>query len=566
MEKDNITKWKIILPFLCFVFSSLYFFYVKGQTNYPAMASNVSDFVEIDTLEYHTQKTYTWKKGNMYRTITLTSLKGSDRKNFLIITEENERAYDDTTEHRYIRMPVELDIKDFYVFEDVFYFCGIRQIPISEMGMRFDPLLQATQKGFIAFVPADSLFDTGFDQVSYVQVGNVIDKIIVFKDKSNSFKTTVYAMGTEKIILPPYELPAPCLGCPSPGTVIPPPEYYDFVVLYDLSSTSMKYLKSSKPNWFEKFQDISVSTGCVELVSLQYRDTVYEATTYPTQFYTPEGDKVSNKLIYRKFKTPEMISKVNCFDIRFYNNQTGTYFDDDIEKGIYNLKIDCIMPASDNFYLTFNYYEDSNTYSTILNKVKFNWGENAAQFNCLLSTEIYRGQSSRKIWDVEFDGNHSNALVLMESIDTTDCDAVYEVPLSGQSGNYFNYSTPAYDFAIKYMLPNNVFYGGNEIFNGIPFSSITRLEDDVYRLAGCLMNASKANILSYFQFRGFTQGNCQTVSTRQVKNKPFPVHFNYETQYNDINVGNLGASIKTMTISDHKPVIGEGDCQNTNLD
>ena len=57
----------------------------------------------------------------------------------------------------------------------------------------------------------------------------------------------------------------------------------------------------------------------------------------------------------------------------------------------------------------------------------------------------------------------------------------------------------------------------------------------------------------------------QTVGGKLERKDNF-AYWNYETQYNDINVGTLGASIKTMTISDHKPVIGEGDCQNTNLD
>lgn len=559
MERDNITKWKIILLFLCFAFL-FPIFHLNGQDLDGCSTLSANVFNMPDTIIDHTQNTYMWQVGDIYRTITLLStIDGNTRKSFFVLNEENEYLYDDCTKHRVIEMPTSIDIKDFCVFENVCYFCGVKKIPPILIPPELN---QPSQVGFIAFINTDSLFSSGADQASYIEVGYEVSKIMAMRDDDDQ-NATIYAMGTKEILLPPYELPIPCIGCPSPGTVIPPPEYYDFVVLYELSSTTMKYLQSYNYNWNEKFQDISVSTGCVELVSLKYVDTTI--TSNINQLYTPEGDKISKQLIYRKFTVPSMESKVNYMNIRFFNNQTGMYFDENIEKGIYNVRLDCLDRSSDIFYLSFNYYGEPNTYSTILNKVIFNWGINAAQFNCLLSTELYNGTSSRKIWDVEFDETLQKAFVLMEYTGTTNYDAVYWVNLNGQDGNYFNYNAPSTTYTSQSMLPKDIFYV-DVSFDKKYFSSITYLSDYVFRIAGCLKNSTIQNKLAHFQFRGLQGSDCQIMSSHQVKNKPFPILFNYETQYNDMIVNDIGVEIKMMEIPAYIVGSGIGNCLNTDLD
>jgi hypothetical protein len=184
--------------------------------------------------------------------------------------------------------------------------------------------------------------------------------------------------------------------------------------LHDVTLDQVRIFQTDKDTLFEKFQDISVSQGNAELVSLIF-DTV-------NNYYTPNAVRTSKLLAYRKFTTPDMQIVKNIMEVKYYDNLTNTYFDTNIAKGIYDVKIKHL--ESDNFALTFSMYS-GRLHSAIVNRVKFNENYNDAKFVNLLSSEIYRGIASKDIIDMSY--SHHNERLMVLTRDKNDRGGVYDI-------------------------------------------------------------------------------------------------------------------------------------------
>lgn len=224
----------------------------------------------------------------------------------------------------------------------------------------------------------------------------------VFPDENNNGYSTLLAMGTTKKEYEPYSLPLEHLG-DYPIWIYPPPKYFDFLLLYCPVANYSKYFQSELDTTIEKFQDFTVSLGCAELISLIYPS---DTSIY---YYTSNSTLTSNTLVYRKFITPDLYVKVNKFDIKFYDNITESYYDENIKKGIFDVKIELL--TSNNFVLTFGFYSN-NYYSLIVNRVLFDIGVNNAKMKNLLSSKIYRGRMFNSIIDFQYSESNETLMTL----------------------------------------------------------------------------------------------------------------------------------------------------------
>jgi hypothetical protein len=433
----------------------------------------------------------------------------------IVLTQEDDFVSDDCTKYLFITMPDSIRITDINYYKDTVYFCGY-----------FNTI---NRQGYIASVPLNDLFVTGVDNVKYIPIGYTINKIITFPDANNLNSTSVFAMGTIKKEYEPYALPSLSPGS-SPMWVYPPDKYFDCVLLHDVTLDQVRIFQTDKDTLFEKFQDISVSQGNAELVSLIF-DTV-------NNYYTPNAVRTSKLLAYRKFTTPDMQIVKNIMEVKYYDNLTNTYFDTNIAKGIYDVKIKHL--ESDNFALTFSMYS-GRLHSVIVNRVKFNENYNDAKFVNLLSSEIYRGIASKDIIDMSY--SHHNERLMVLTRDKNDRGGVYDINIESTIHDYFHKTTP----------PSS-------------YNTIVKIKYDAFRLVGEYKNGTLEDAYATFQFVRGTESDCHENVNTTITNKPFPININkhgterIETSY----LKNVSSG--SFIIPEYTPGYYVGNCENLNLE
>ena len=504
-----------------------------------------------DTILPHTQKTLLcgfdtmYFKSPIYRSVSLTAFKKANGNiiSEFILTEEDDIVYDDCTKYRHITLSDTIKVNDIACYGDTLYFCGYT-------------LTMLNHKGFIASVALDDLFDMGVDSVNYFHIGYEVKKLVVFPDNNNNQETTIFAMGTTKTEYEPYPLPSPFPNS-NPIWFYPAPKYFDFVLLHCPKQYYSRYFECSNDIKIEKFQNITVSLGCAELVSLRYPRTTTE------YYYTTDSILTSKELVYRKFRTPDLYVKTNFMDIRFFDNETNDYFDDDNLKGIYDVKISLLNV--DNFLLTFSYFSN-NTYSAFANRVVFNMGIDNARFRNLSTSRIYTGRSSKDIIDFQYLRHSERLLVLMR--DAYDDGSVTDVDISAVSNSYFLRSTPTITYNTTEIIPKDIFL----TFNGYhwstigSFNGIIKLNDDCFRLVGEYGN-DYMTAFATFQFVRSTTSDCHFNYIRAVNKEPFPININrIQTDISNsaqiIYPEYIKMPLPTYTIRN----VGVGNCTNENIE
>ena len=509
-----------------------------------------------DTIVPHTQKMLicdfdtTLYKSPVYRSISITDFKNPSGRviSKIVLTEEDDFVADDCTPYLFIHFNDSIRINDIEYYKDTLYFCGY-----------FNTLYR---KGFVARIPADSLFADGIDEADYFCIGHNVEKIRVFPDNNNQGNTTLVVMGTQKEQEEPYALPIEHIGDPVIW-VTPPPEYFDFLLLHCPVSSYSRYYQCDQDTTLEKFQDFTVSLGCVELVSLQY-----PSDTSDYYYVGTNSILTSNLLFYRKFATPDLFHKTNKIEIRLYDDSSGIYYDDDVKKGIYNVKIDLL--SVDTFALAFSYFSNY-MYSAIVNKVRFNMGINNAKFANMLSTRVYQGRSPKDIIDFQYIWDTDRLQVLMRGANNE--GGVYDLSLSPTiQGNYFSKSTTTTFCQTTEVLPKELFFGGftnNVLWHTMgSFNGIVKMKNDAFRLVGEYRNSNLSQAFAVFQFVRATSSDCQQNKTVNVINKPFPINIDAHTtiiRYDLAIPYSIGFN-KKMELPAYQTIKGFGNCYNENLE
>lgn len=514
-----------------------------------ASASPINFLSHSDTIVPHTQKTIicdfdtVFYKSPVYRTVGKTDYQKSDGKiiSKIVLTQEDDFVSDDCTKYLFVTMPDSIRITDINYYKDTVYFCGY-----------FNTI---NRQGYIASVPLNDLFVAGVDNVKYIPIGYTINKIITFPDANNLNSTSIFAMGTIKKEYEPYALPSQSVGS-SPIWVYPPDKYFDCVLLHDVSLNQVRIFQTDKDTLFEKFQDISVSQGNAELVSLIF-DTA-------NNYYTPNAVRTSKLLAYRKFTTPDMQIVKNIMEIKYYDNLTNTYYDTNIAKGIYNVKIKHL--ESDNFALTFSMYS-GRMHSVIVNRVKFNKNYNNAKFVNLLSSEIYRGIMSKDIIDMSYSQHNERLMVLAR--DKNDRGGVYDINIEPTIDNYFYKTTPSSNYTTIEYLPVDTYvhHGNGYMWSDIgSFNGIVKMKYDAFRLVGEYKNGTLEDAYATFQFVRGTESDCHENINTTITNKPFPININmHETEW--IETSYLqNVSYRSFIIPEYLPGYYVGNCENLNLE
>lgn len=523
------------------------------QQNRCGNFSGVNVIFEADSIIPNSTKTVicnfdtAYIKSPVYRTVSLYKYVNSNgtKVSRFILSEDDDFVYDQCSEYQVVTMPTNISVNDFVVYRDTLYFCGQRSVLNN---------LDFITYGFIASIPIADLFAQGADSANFIGCGYEINKLLVFPDKNNKSHTSVFATGTRKFTPEPYALPVEHLGDPTVW-VIPPDEYYDFVLLHDFSSTTMHYVECPSKNTIEKIQDIAVSAGCVEFVSLKYPID----TSNGALFYTNDNYLTSQQMVYRKFSSGNLQErKTNYIDIRFYNRTTDTYFDDNTKKGIFNVKFDLL--SGDNFLLSFNYYSPG-YHATIVNRVRFNMGTQNSRFVNLLSSRVYEGTSARFIKDYKYIVNSQRLMLLME--DNNNHDGVYDLNLQTNGNNYFYNDTPTQMYNCTEIVPKDVFGNSSAAWSDIgSFNGIIRMKNDGFRLVGTYPYWGSDN-LAFFQFVRLKTSSCHDNIIRTIKNTPFPINtFEYETSINELTPQTVSIGVQKFLMPEYVKTKGDYKCTN----
>lgn len=381
----------------------------------------------------------------------------------------------------------------------------------------------------------------------------------VFPDENNNGYSTLLAMGTTKKEYEPYSLPLEHLG-DSPIWIYPPPKYFDFLLLYCPVANYSKYFQSELDTTIEKFQDFTVSLGCAELISLIYPS---DTSIY---YYTSNSTLTSNTLVYRKFITPDLYVKVNKFDIKFYDNITESYYDENIKKGIFDVKIELL--TSNNFVLTFGFYSN-NYYSLIVNRILFDIGVNNAKMKNLLSSKIYRGRMFNSIIDFQYSESNETLMTLTRIF--LDKGGVYDLNIYATPNNdYFLKSTSSSSYETEEIVPNDIFINpatGNLWHTIGSFNDIIKMKNDCYKLVGEYNYNSYLNAFATFQFVRSTYSNCHENLNTTIIKEPFPINKEfYQTEIIENPAVNTFVTFnKKMTLPPYSIVKGLGNCYNENI-
>lgn len=492
---------------------------------------------DFDTVHY---------RSPIYRTVSISNFRKSTGGilSKFILTEEDDFVSDDCTEYLYITLPDSIRVTDLVYYEDTVYFCGY-----------FNTLFRV---GYVARISANNLFDSGADSAEYFKLGYIVDKLRVFPDNNNSGKTTLIAMGTTKKEYPPYSLPAEQLGNP-PIWVYPPPRYFDFLLLHCPESNYTRYYQCDEDTTVEKFQDFTVSLGCAELVSLKY-------PTDSSEYFYAQGKLTSDKLIYRKFRTPDLYVKTNQIDIRFYDDNTESYYDDNVRKGIYDVKIELLN--LDNFLLTFNFFS-SNTHSLYVSRVGFNMGVDNARFDNFLTSRIYRNRLPAKIIDFEYLRYAEKVMLLSKNI--LDVPSVYELSVGKTSNDYFSRSTQSNDYTALVVKPKDVFLdvASNRLWNYIgTFNDIVKMKGDCFKLIGEYNDNEFVEAFATFKFVRSTTSGCHQNTDVTITNEPLPINkYKNPTYVNNITVQvGIVSFDKKLYLPSYEIVKGYGNCENPNIE
>lgn len=482
-----------------------------------------------------------------YPTVSLSNFQKSNGRiiSKIILTKEDDFVADDCTKYLYITLPDTIRATDIVHYNDTIYFCGYYISSLSRIG-------------YVARVSVDDLFNSGADSVDYFKLGYNVEKLIVFPDSNHSGKTTLIAMGTNRVEYEPYSLPA---LSPNDGPiwVYPPPKYFDFMMLYCPELNYTRYYQCDKDTTIEKFQDFAVASDEILLVSLRY-------PTDTSEYFYVQGKLTSNKMMYRTFRTPDLSAKTNQIDILFYDNVTNEYYDTNTRKCIYDVKLKLLNEK--DFALTFNFYSNG-IYSTYLSRVRSDYNFNNAKFDNFLTSRIYRGRTFSDVIDFEYVKSSEKLMILTKN--SSDTPSVYELNIARTQNNYFHKSTTSNSYTSLVIRPKDVFLdvASGRLWNHIgTFNDIVKMKNDAFKLIGEYTNDNYMNAFATFQFVRSTTSDCHTNTDISILNEPFPININRNnTLVNTLNIQNGVVSFnRKMFLPAYEVVKGYGNCYNANLE
>ncbi len=507
-----------------------------------------------DTIVPHTQKTVLCdvdtlsEETSIYRSVSISNFKKTNGRviSWFLLTEEDDIISDDCTRYLHIVLPDSIRVNDVEYFDDTIYFCGF-----------FNTIYRM---GYIAKISVNDLFSGEISTADYFRIGYNVKKLRAFADNNHSQKTTVLAMGTNKVEYEPYAELAPYPGAPTLW-VVPPPKYFDFLFLHCPTFGYSRFYQCASDTTLERFQDFTVSRGCADLVSLRYPADTND------YYYTMDSVLTSDKLVYMKFRTPDLYVKENMIDIKFYDDILGTFYDTGIRKGVYNAKIDLL--SVDHFVLTFSYFSN-NFYSTFVNRVVFNMGKDNAKFDNKLCSRIHYGREPKDIIDLKYISSLDRLQVLTRG--RYDEGGVYDLEMTYETnGNYFLKSTPTTSYSTQEIVPKDVFFAtgvANSLWSSAgSFNGIIKLRENCFRLSGEYLASGDRQAFATFQFVRSTVSSCHENVEHTIFNTPFPIKKDYRpTMIYDRAMTSVLSFNRVMQIPAYERGGYFGNCENENLE
>jgi hypothetical protein len=544
-----------------------------------------------------------------YRSITLSNYittSGQERSKFILNEEAegDDGLYGDGAKFIYVNLPDTIKVYDIYILDSVLYYCGKITPPLPLVS---NSQYNVNERGFIAYIPIRELFSAlvQINMANYISIGFEVKKVIAFKDENNNGNISLFAMCRGRELYDPIAI-IPSDYTPTTGSSItttwytPPPTYKDFTILYNTINGTCFSMLSNDEITLERFQDINVSKGLLELVSLRYNDTV--RNTNLSRLYASDNTEISNKLVCRKFTTTNPMQQfTSYFNIRWMNAINRQYYDDDVLKGIYNVKLrdlynEDMTMYHDTLLLSFNHYESTNNYyATIINKLQWNVYDGDNFIRAVNSMRIWEGTSVRRIWDIgthlegwnyiQDDVNRNNNFVaLYQSPINTNFDAIELVNLAPeQRQNYFlSTSTSLTDARICTIPYANIFLDGTNIpqfhFNSILDDCLLQgnninnsyYRGDFFRIAGVLCNYPSSlnynNYLAFFQYmKTYRSNTCQSTIYRNIVIEPYPIYRDINDDVYNLSINNSYVRYGTMTILKGLNIKSIGNCINEGL-
>lgn len=557
-ENTSVTKNHIMKRVLLFLICALLIGEAYSQApfrcgNLSGSFSRISFSYISDTIVPHTQKTVLCDvdtlsgESPIYRSVSITNFKKPNGRvvSWFILTEEDDIIADDCTQYLHVILPDSIRVNDVEYFDDTIYFCGF-----------FNTIYRM---GFVAKISVSDLFSGEISTADYFRIGYDVKKLRAFADNNHSQKTTVLAMGTNKVQGEPYALPAPYFGAPTEW-VVPDPEYFDFLFLHCPTFGYSRFYQCTLDTTQERFQDFTVSRGCADLVSLRYPADTND------YYYTMDSVLTSDKLVYMKFRTPDLYVKVNTLDIKFYDDATEEFYDTDVKKGVYNAKIDLL--SVDHFVLTFSYFSN-NIYSTFVNRVVFNMGKDNAKFDNKMCSRIHQWRIPKNVIDFEYINSLDRLQVLTRGM--YDEGGVYDLEMSPETnGNYFLKSTPTTYYQTEEIIPKDIWVNpyGNNLWHTIgSFNGIVKLRENCFRLTGESVAGSFEDAFSTFQFVRSTTSSCHENEEHTIVNTPFPIKKDViATSIENRATSSVLSFNRLLQIPTYEIGFPWGNCSNDNLD
>jgi len=334
--------------------------------------------------------------------------------------------------------PAGYKVTDIEVLSDTIYFCGY----ITDDGNN-------QMDGFIGYIGVDELFNQNHIspilKISKIPLSKIIRKLRVYKNNLGQ----IIVVGIGEMEYGHFLQFSPYPGAPPSYS---PMESFDFLIKYEITEhhtgfnqfcNKFHYYRSRNKTNVEKFQDIVISDDTYSDGNIGVVSLIYE-TNYLLKKYAPNGMELSSRVNYRRFDRNTFQENHYFFNIDWYNCSNGQYYESNVLKGIYDVKLEDtksspnLLQPSYTFLMSYIHYDQADgLYANVINHMIY---RPTPQNFCLLSTRINENiyGNNLNVWDIEqvlggvFAGK---SLILKE--DNNNEDVVYELTNNTAFNNYF---------------------------------------------------------------------------------------------------------------------------------